>query len=141
MVPAERLGVVVLTNSRGWGAQQIAEQLAGSILDTPLLRPTFDDPVPFSTRYPPPCADTLEQYVGKYARIFQAEEEQITVEIGGGKLTFRYTDEEAIPFIAIGPDVFMSRRSGNWRPIHFVRDTEGNVTSLLQRGHLFQRDG
>ena len=141
MVPAERLGVVVLTNSRGWGAQQIAEQLAGSTLGTPLLRPTFEDPVPFNTCYPPPCADTLAQYVGKYGRIYQAEEEQITVETGVGKLTLRYTDEEAIPYIGIGPDVFLSRCSGNWRPIHFVRDTKGKVISLLKQGHLFQRRG
>ena len=141
MVPAEQLGVVVLTNLRGWGPQQIAEQLASSILGTPLLRSTFEDPLPFNTRYPPPCADTLAQYVGKYARIYQAEEEQITVEMEVGKLTFRYTDEEAIPFIAIGPDVFLSRCSGNWRPIHFMRNTEGIVTSLLKQGHLFQRCG
>ena len=141
MVPAERLGVVVLTNSRGWGAQQIAEQLASSILGTPLLRPNFEDPVPFNTRYPTPCADALAEYVGKFARIYRAEEEQITVEMGVGKLTLRYTDEEAIPYIGIGQDVFLSRCSGNWRPIHFVRDTEGKVTSLLKQGHRFQRCG
>ena len=141
MAPSERLGVVVLTNSRGWGAQQIAEQLASTVLGTPLLRPTFDDPVPFNTRYTPPCADALAQYVGKYTRVYRSEEEQITVEMGVGKLMFRYTDDEAIPFIAIGKDVFLSRCSGNWRPIHFVRDAAGNVTSLLKQGHLFQRRG
>ena len=139
MVPAEQLGVVVLTNLSAWGARQIAEQLANSVLGAPVLRPTFKDPLRFKTRYTPLGADPLTQYVGTYTRVYQAEEEyQIAVEVGAGKLMVRYPDMEAIPFIAISPDMFMSRCSGNWRPIHFVRDAEGKVTSLLQGGNLFQ---
>ena len=140
MVPAEQLGVVVLTNLSAWGARQIAEQLASSVLGTPVLRSTFKDPLCFKTRYTPPGAAPLTQYVGTYTRVDQAEEEyQITVEMGAGKLKVRYPNMEAIPFIAISPDMFMSQRSGNWRPIHFVRNRDGNVTKLLQRGSQFQR--
>lgn len=53
-----------------------------------------------------------------------------------GKLTIRDDDGEAIPLIAIGPDTFMSH-SG--RTIHFARDAEGNVNSLLQGGNAYQR--
>ena len=141
MVPAEQLGVVVLTNLGGDDARKIAEQLANSVLGTPFLRPTFDAPVPFNTRYTPPCADALAQYVGTYTRVYQDEEVQIIVEMGIGELTVRY-DDEAISYIAIGTDVFMSQRSGSWGAIvHFVCDAEGNVTSLLQGGIQYQRHG
>ena len=138
MVPAEQLGVVVLTNLSGGRAQQIAEELANSVLGTPLLRPTYEDPLPFNTRYTLPGPDTLAQYVGTYTRVSPAnEEEQITIEMGVGKLTVHYPDEEAIPFIAIGSDMFISHRQGTI--IHFVRDGKGKVNNLLQGGNPFQR--
>lgn len=140
MVPAEQLGVVVLSNLSGLGARQIADQLASSILGTPLLRPTFEDPLPFNTRYPLPSADTLAQYVGTYTWVYrQNHEEQITVEMGVDKLIVRYSEEEAMSFIDIGPDIFMSHHWGT--TIHFLRDAEGNVNNLLSGGGgLFQRN-
>lgn len=139
MVPAERLGVVVLTNFSAWGARQIAEHLASSVLGTPVLRPTFEDPLRFKTRYTLPGTNSLSQYVGMYTRGYQAEEHQIIVEMGADKLMVQYPNMEAIPFIAVTPDMFMSQHSGNWRPIHFVRDAEGNVNNLLNRGLPYQR--
>ncbi len=140
MVPAEQLGVVVLTNSRGWGAQQIAEQLASTVLGTPLLRPTPDDPLPFNTCYTLPAADTLTQYAGTYTWVYQAEEVQITIGREVDQLTVQYAGEQAIPYIAVGADLFMSLRWASWGTIiRFVRDAEGNVISLLQGGLLFQR--
>ena len=139
MVPAEQLGVVVLTNLGGGEARQIAEQLANSVSGTPLLRPTPEDPLPFNTRYTLPSADTLAQYVGTYTRVYQDEEVQITIEMAADKLTVQYPDEEATPYIAIGTDVFMDHHWG--AIIHFVRDAEGKVNSLLQGGNLFRRCG
>ena len=136
MVPAEQLGVVVLTNLGGGEARQIAEQLANSVSGTPLLRSTPEDPLPFNTRYPLPSADTLAQYVGTYTRIYQDEEVQITIEMGVDKLTVQYPDEDATSYIAIGTDVFMDHHWG--AIIHFVRDEEGKVNGLLQGGNLFQ---
>jgi hypothetical protein len=57
--------------------------------------------------------------------------------MGVGKLTVHYPDEEAIPFIAIGSDMFISHRQGTI--IHFVRDGKGKVNNLLQGGNPFQR--
>ena len=139
MVPAEQLGVVVLTNLGGGEARQIAEHLANSVSDTPLLRPTPESPLPFSTHYALPDGDTLAQYVGTYTRVYQEEEVQITVEMEGGRLSVHYPDEEAMPYTAIGTDVFMDHYAG--AIIHFVRDEEGKVNSLLQGGNLFQRCG
>ena len=139
MVPAEQLGVVVLTNLGGGEARQIAEQLANSVSGTPLLRPTPEDPLPFNTRYPLPSADILAQYVGTYTRVYQEEEVQITIEMAVDKLTVQYPDEEATPYIAISTDVFMDHHWG--AIIHFVRDAEGRVNSLLQGGNLFRRCG
>jgi CubicO group peptidase (beta-lactamase class C family) len=139
MVPAEQLGVVVLTNLGGGEARQIAEQLANSVSGTPLLRPTPEDPLPFNTRYTLPSADTLAQYVGTYTRVYQDEEVQITIEMAVDKLTVQYPDEEATPYIAIGTDVFMDHHWG--AIIHFVRNAEGRVNSLLQGGNLFRRSG
>ena len=142
MVPAEQFGVVVLANLSGDDARQIAEQLANSVLGTPLLRSIPEDPLPFKTRSTLQGADALAQYVGTYTRVYQDEEVQITIEIEAGKLAVRYADDEAIPYIAVGVDVFMSQRSGSWgTTVHFARDAEGNVTSLLQGGNLFQRRG
>ena len=143
MIPAEQFGVVVLTNLGGDDARKIAEQLANSVLDTPLLRPILEDPLPFKTRYLPPDADILVQYVGTYTRVYETEEVQITIEMEAGKLTVQYDDDdEAISYIAIGTDLFMSQRSGSWGAIvHFVRDTAGNVNSLLQGGIQYQRNG
>lgn len=140
IIPAEQLGVVVLTNLSGWGARQIANQLANSVLGTPLLRPTYEDPLPVNTRYPVPSADTLTQYVGTYTWVYRPNEKaQITIEMDGGKLIVRLSNGEAIPLIAIGSDIFMDPHEGP-RPIHFVRGAEGNVTSLLSgRGGMFQR--
>ena len=139
MVPAEQLGVVVLANLSAWGARQIAEYLASSVLGAPVLRPTFEDPLRFKTRYTLPGTDTLSQYVGTYTRGYQAQERRITVEMGAGELMVQYPNREPIPFIAVTPSMFMSQRSGNWRPIHFVRDAEGNVNNLLYRGLPYQR--
>lgn len=140
IIPSEQLGVVILTNLSGWGARQIANQLANSILGTPLLRPTYEDPLPIKTRYRIPSADTLAQYVGTYTWVYRPNEEaQITIEMDGDKLTVQYADAEATPLIAIGSDVFMDPHAGP-RPIHFVRDGAGNVNTLLSgRGGLFQR--
>ena len=142
IIPSEQLGVVVLTNLSGWGARQIANQLANSVLGTPLLRPTYEDPLPVNTRYSVPSPDTLAQYIGTYTWVYRANEEaQITIEMDRDKLTVQYTDGEAIPLIAIGSDIFMDPHGGP-RPIHFVRGEEGNVTSLLSgRGGMFQRRG
>lgn len=137
MVPAEQLGVVVLTNLDG--AQQVGEQLANSVLGAPLLRSTFEDPLPFNTHYTPPDIDTLAQYVGTYTWDRPNENKPITVEINAGKLAVRYADGESIPYIAIDTDVFMNHRWGGI--IHFVRDTEGNVNRLLQGGNQFRRRG
>ena len=52
MVPAEQLGVMVLTNLAGAKARWIAEQLARTVLGVPLLRPTLDIPLSLQTRYP-----------------------------------------------------------------------------------------
>ena len=135
MIPSEQLGVVVLTNPGG--AQQIGEQLANSTLGTPLLRPTPEDPLLFNTRYTPPDPDILAQYIGTYTWVYQPNEEyQITLEVERDKLTVQHPDGNPISYIAIGPDTFMSQNS---RPIHFVRDEEGNVTSLLQGGNAYQR--
>ena len=139
MVPAEQLGVVVLTNLGGGEARQIAEQLANSVSGTPLLRPTPEDPLPFNTRYTLPSADTLAQYIGTYTRVYPDEEVQITIEMVVDKLTVQYPDEDATPYIAIGTDVFMGHHWG--AIIHFVRDEKGKVNSLLQGGNLFQRCG
>ena len=136
MVPSEQLGVVVLTNPGG--AQQISEQLANNVLSAPLLLPTPEDPLPINTRYPLPDADTLAQYVGTYTWVYQPNEEyRVTVEMKADKLTIQYDDGDPTPFIAIGPDIFMSDRSG--ATIYFVRDREGNVNSLLQAGNSYQR--
>ena len=141
MVPAEQLGVVVLTNLGGAEARQIAEQLISSVLGTPLLRPTPEVPLPLHTHYPTPDADALAQYIGTYANTYPgSEEKQITVETGAGKLTFHYPDVgDPIPFMAIGPDIFINRRWGS--SVYFVRDAEGNVNNLLAGGVLFQRRG
>ena len=139
MVPAEQLGVVVLTNLGGGEARQIAEQLANSVSGTPLLRPTPEDPLPFNTRYTLPGTDTFAQYVGTYIQVYQDEEVQITIEMAVDKLTVQYPAEDATPYIAIGTDVFMDHHWG--AIIHFVRDEEGKVNGLLQGGNLFQRCG
>lgn len=139
MVPADQMGVVVLTNLGGGEARQIAEQLANSILGTPLLRPTPEDPLPFHTRYTPQGADTLAQYVGTYTRVYQEEEGQMTIAVVAGELTVQYPDDETTRFTAIGTDVFMDQRWG--AIVHFVRDGEGSVGSLLQGGNLFRRCG
>ena len=142
MIPSEQLGVVVLTNLIGWGARQIANQLANSVLGTSLLRPTYEDPLPVNTRYPVPSTDTLTQYVGTYTWVYRENEEaQITIEMEGRKLTARHSDVDATPLIAIGSDIFMDPHGGP-RPIHFLRDEEANVNNLLSgRGGLFQRRG
>ena len=139
IIPSEQLGVVVLTNLSGWGARQIANQLANSVLGTPLLRPTYEDPLPVNTRYSLPSTDTLSQYVGTYTWVYrQNEEAQITIEMDGNKLIVP-SDGEATPLIAIGSDIFMDPHGGP-RPIHFVRDGEGNINNLLSgRGAMFQR--
>ncbi len=140
IVPEIQLGVVVLTNLSGWGARQIANQLANNVFGTPLLRPTFEDPLSINTRYTLPDADTLTQYVGTYTWIDPENvEAQITIGTAKDTLTVQYADAEATPLIAICPDIFMDQHWGP-RPIHFVRDKEGNVNKLLSgRGGLFQR--
>ena len=139
MVPAEQLGVVVLTNLLNKaGARRIVEELASSVLRVPVLRPTFEDPLPFNTRYPLPDADTFAQYVGTYTRVNRENrEDQISVEMGRGKLTLRYPYDEVTSYLPIGPDIFMDPR---WSIIiRFGRDPGGDVNNLLQRGLLFQR--
>ena len=142
IIPAEKLGVIVLTNLSGWSTQ-IANQLVNSVLGTPLLRHTYEDPLPVNTRYPLPSADTLAQYIGTYTWVYRPNEEtQITIEMKTDKLTIQRADGEAIPLIAIGSDIFMAPH-GLPKPIHFVRDGKGNVNSLLSGsgGGLFQRCG
>ena len=142
MVPAEQFGVVVLTNLGGDEARKISEQLANDALGVSLFRPTPEDSLPFNTRYSFPSADTLAHYAGSYARVYQDEETQITVAIEEGNLTVQYADGEAIPYIGVGPDLFMSQHSGSWGTIvNFARDAEGNVNSLLQGGNQYQRRG
>ena len=143
MVPAEQLGVVVLTNLSGDDARTIAEKLASSTLDTPFLRSTSEASLPFDTRYTRQGAGVLAQYVGTYTWVYANEEDRVTVAMEEDKLTVQYADGEAVPYIAIGVDVFMSQRSGSWGIIiHFVRDAEGNITSLLSGGGtLYQRCG
>lgn len=138
MVPMEQLGVVVLTNLGGGSAREIAGQLANSVLGTPILRSTLEDPLPLNTRYLLPDADILAQYEGTYTWAYANEEYRVTVEMKAGKLTIQYDDEDPTPFIAIGPDIFMSYRWG--ATIHFVRDREGNINGLVSAGGgLYQR--
>ena len=132
MIPTEQLGVVVLTNLGGGSAREIAGQLANSVLGTSILRSTLEDPLPINTRYPLPDADILAQYVGTYTWAYANEEYRVTVEMKAGKLTIQYDDEDPTPFIAIGPDIFISDRWG--AIIHFVRDRERNVNGLVSAG-------
>ena len=132
MVPTEQLGVVVLTNLGGGSAREIAGQLANSVLGTPILRSTLEDPLPINTRYPLPDADILAQYVGTYTWAYANEDYRVTVEMKAGKLIIQYDDEDPTPFIAIGPDIFMSDRWG--ATIHFVRDRGENVNGLVSAG-------
>lgn len=138
-VPSEQLGVVVLTNLGGGDARHIAEQLANSVSGTPVLRSSPEDPLPFSTCYTMPESDALAQYVGIYTGGDQEEEAQITIKMEADKLTAQYPDEETMPYIAIGPDLFMDQHSG--AIIHFVRNAERKVSSLLQGGLRFPRCG
>ncbi len=142
MVPAEQFGVVALTNLSGDDARKIAEHLANNVLGMPLVQPRSEDSLAFNTSYSFPNADTLAHYAGSYAHVYQDEETEITVAIEEGNLTVQYAGEEAIPYIGIGTDVFMSQRTGSWGTIvHFARDAEENISSLLQGGILYQRRG
>ena len=70
------------------------------------------------------------------------EESQITIEMRTDKLTIQRGDGEARPLIAIGSDIFMAPH-GLPKPVHFLRDGQGNVNSLLSGsgGGLYQRRG
>ena len=134
MVPAAKLGVVVLSNLGGAPVRKLALQLAESILGQELFPPTSDkNPHRFSTRFPVPDATTLQQYVGTYIQgerrlNIAAENHQLVVRLGAAD---NVNEAEVPPLTAIAFDWFMESIGGQ---IYFIRAKDGSVTSVLIGG-------
>ncbi len=134
MIPAAKLGVVVLSNLGGTPVRNLALQLAESVLGEELFPPISENnPNRFRTRFSAPDAATLQQYVGTYIQgerrhKIVVENNQLVVRLG----TVDNVDEgEAYPLTAVALNWFMEPMGGQ---IYFVRAKDGSVTSVLMGG-------
>lgn len=134
MVPAAKLGVVVLSNLGGAPVRQLALQLAESVLGQDLFPPTSDkNPNRFSTRFPVPDAATLQQYVGTYVQgerrlNISVENQQLVVRLGAAD---NVDEAEVRPLTAVARDWFMEPMGGQ---VYFIQAKDGSVTSVLIGG-------
>jgi CubicO group peptidase (beta-lactamase class C family) len=137
MIPAEKTGVVVLTNRSERPAALLAEQLLNTVRGR-VWRASTGDPMPFKTRYPKRGEAALAEYKGRYA--FRNGIAEVYAGDGGvvietpSRLEGRPT---TITGTQVGPDSFMTRELG--MSIPFVRDEEGKVVRFLNGGYSYNR--
>ncbi|MEE8362753.1 MAG: serine hydrolase domain-containing protein [Dehalococcoidia bacterium] len=137
MIPAEKKGVVVLTNRGDRRAFFLAEQLMGT-LRGPVWRSSTSDPLPFETHYPKPNDATLAEYEGTY----RFRNGEATVTVGNGGVTIFTPSrldgpDQTLVTTQVGPDSFMTRNLG--LSIPFVRDDSGRVIRFLNGGYAYDR--
>jgi CubicO group peptidase (beta-lactamase class C family) len=139
-VPAEGLGVVVLTNLSGAPAKHLAEELANVTLGRPILRASTGDPLPVVSRYAAVAA-RVNDCTGSFASALA----DLQVQAGEGGITISqrlletgaYGMMETIP---IGHDMFMITRGGSeGQPVYALRDAAGLVDRLVMAGTLYVR--
>jgi CubicO group peptidase (beta-lactamase class C family) len=134
-VPAERFGVVVLTNGAPAETRRLAEALADAVRPTPLWRASPEAPLPFRTRYPVPAARALVAYAGSYRQA--AVTIAVAPSTDGLILSVPGPNgrTDSLAAVAVGPDLFLTRRDG--RPVRFLRETDGRVAALLASGDRY----
>ncbi|HAJ60209.1 MAG TPA: hypothetical protein DCP31_13905 [Cyanobacteria bacterium UBA8543] len=134
MIPAAKLGVVVLSNLGGAPSRNLALQLAENVVGEELFPLSSQhNQNRFSTRFPVPDAATLQQYVGTYVQTekrlhIAVENEQLVVHLGASD---NINEREVYRLTAVAPDWFMESMGGQ---IYFIRAKDGNVTSVLIGG-------
>lgn len=140
LVPAEGLGVVVLTNLTGAPAKHLAEGLAGATLGRPVLRPGPGHHLPIGTRY---AADPSR--VAGCAGTYTAALADVTVAADGEWLQLRQRLRQtgAVAELAARPvadDLFFVTRGGaDGMPLQFLRGAGGTVDRMLLAGTLYRR--
>ncbi len=142
LIPSERLGIVVLTNSSAGDAGQIGGALAADVLGTPLFRPTPNDPLPIRSHYRPASRDALAVFTGTYHNDHgEAWIEVLPVEdhllvTYGSAASEETTTATAV---AIGDAQFMTTTAGDI--LHFIRGADAKVGSVLFGGDCYRRAG
>jgi CubicO group peptidase (beta-lactamase class C family) len=140
MLPAAKLGVVVLTNLTGTPAAHIAEELANLALGAPVLRASVRDPLPITTAYSPAPA-----WLSDGEGSFSAPLADMSIAVTDGqlritqhlRLTGAVVQMETLP---IGDDLLMLVRGGSeGQPMRLLRNAEGAVDRLLLAGTLYRR--
>jgi len=136
-VPAEQLGVVVVTNRSEAGAFQLAEKLVGDVRGTPLWRDSTEDPLPFESAYVASTDESPSAFDGDYAH------GNVIVRIEGidGDVGFKLIRDGVEEFediaTRVGPESFLSRKTA--QIMQFTLDDDGRAQTHLEGGLLWQR--
>lgn len=137
MVPAERIGAVVITNLSGAGASNLAEMLIGTLRDEPLHRASLDDSLPVRTRAQQPNPAEREAFLGVFAfgpaTVTISDANELTAQ----PFTPEFPDMPSTGLICVGHNRFLTLRDGN--PITFLANEQGTIDRLLSGGNLFRR--
>lgn len=137
MIPAEGIGVVVLTNRNDRTGMALAELLMNEVREEPPFRASLDEPLPFGSNYEPGPGD-LDEYAGGYEfrmgpASVEATERGVLI-----RTPSRYDAHEVrIDALAVGPDVFLGRYGAE--PIYFMRDDAGAIRGFTHIGYYYPR--
>lgn len=138
MLPAERAGVVVLTNRSDVKAMVLAEQLMNE-LRGPVWRTDTATPLPVRSRWQSTSDEELAPYAGEY--VFRRGPATVRVEDGGLVIATpsRYDGPvRELPLTRVAPDRFLCRSDGHM--VDFLRDKQGAVHAFLNSGYLHRRN-
>lgn len=137
MIPAQRTGVVVLTNRSDIKAMGLAELLMGDLLG-PLWRAGLDQPLPIHSVWGSPSAADLHPYLGEYR--FRRGPAQVQAGEAGVMLRTPSRYDGPVQEIAtcrVARDRFVSLAEGH--VIDFVRDGSGEISGFLNSGYRYER--
>lgn len=137
MIPAQRTGVVVLTNRSDIKAMALAELLMGDLLG-PLWRSGPDQPLPIRSAWSAPRAAELQPYVGDFR--FRRGAAQVSAGDAGILLRTpsRYDGPaQEIATCRVARDRFVSLSDGH--VIDFLRDGSGEISGFLNGGYRYER--
>lgn len=137
VVPAERTGVVVLTNRNDRTGMNLAELLINEVREEPLFRFSLDEPLPFESQY-----EATREGLSEYAGTYEFRMGPATVEATDRGVLIRTPSrydahEVRIDALAVGPDVFLGRFRAE--PIYFMRDGAGAIRGFTHIGYYYPR--
>lgn len=140
-VPAEGLGVAILTNLSRAPTAPIAEMVANATLGRPILRNDVDESLPVRTRYTTD-GTRLPDFAGTYASHLGT----LHVEAGEGTLNviqrvFEPALEHRLHTVPVADDVFVIAHGGpEGQPLTFLRNDGGEVARVLLSGTPYTRE-